>query len=696
MVLRFIYGRSGSGKTYLCLREIEKRLKENCTHPLVLLVPEQYTFQAEKELIRVLESGGILKVEVLSFRRLAFRVFNEAGGLTSPHLHPAGKCMLIAKALFKLKPELNMFAKAADHQGFLSEISALITEFKRYNIDPSKLLRVADSWRENDLLRTKISEIAAIYQEYDNLLSEKHSDTDDDLSRAALKIQEIDLYQGAEIWVDGFSGFTPQEYLLLAELFSQAQKVNICLDTDSLDQTELLEGTDTFETVKKTHYRLCQIAAEKGLEIEYHRINVGSASSALPRFKNSIELSHLEKNFYTYPPEIYKEETEDINIFSALNPFTEIEAVARKVLKLCRERGWRYRDIAVLTGDLENYGRLIEVIFAEYEIPYFLDRKLEITQHPLIRLVLSIFAIFKENWSYEAVFSYLKTGLTALPQEDIDRLENYVLASGIKGKRWTNDEDWKMDPGFSSRSPGKEQDEELRRINRLRLEITEPLLKFRHKTKGRRTANEICSALVELLETLEVPAQIERQIDTYKQEGQLYLAQGNAQIWNILMEVFDQVCEIMKEEKMGIEKFASILSSGLNEYKIGFIPISLEQVLVGNIDRSRSPEVKALFILGVNEGTFPANTLDEGILSDADRAKLQLAGVELSGDTKTKAFEEQYLVYRVLAIPSRYLHLSWSIADQEGKSRRPSLVLSRLRKIFPKVSEQSNILPQLS
>jgi len=698
MSLRFIYGRSGSGKTHLCLNEIRGSLLHNAENPqnerrLVLLVPEQYTFQAERDLIKVLETGGILKTEVLSFRRLAFRVFNEAGGITQPRLHSAGKCMILYKIINQFKNDLNIFAKTAERQGFANILSGMVTEFKRYNVTPAELRDAISGLQDETLLKEKLSELTVIYEEYEKILFQKYRDADDDLTMAALKLDNCALYEGAEIWIDGFSGFTPQEYKVISRLLAQAGRVTVCLCTDSLIREDYTQGTDVFENVRECAERLSRVAKEKGIEIEPPVYLRGK----LPRFTNSPELSHLEQNFFAFPPSKYSGKTKDISLFSAVNIFSEIEAVAGDIIRLCRDEGMRYRDIAVITGNLESYQRLIEVIFAEYDIPCFLDNKTDIDQHPLVRLILSMMEIFINNWSYESVFRYLKTGLTGVEKEDIDQIENYVLACGIRGKTWLREDDWCMSPDII---PGKNESEsgkrELAEINCTRRAVVSPLMEFRQKTKGNKSATEICTALYDFLQTIGVPQRMEDQIEAFRRNGNLNLANEYAQVWNILMEVFDQTVEVLGTDTYGLKSFAAILEIGLAEYKIGLIPVSPDQVLVGSADRSKSHDIKALFILGVNDGVFPSSALNEGLLSDADRITLRRLGVGLASDTRTKAFDEQYLIYRALTATSQYLRLSWAIADQEGKSLRPSIIISRIRKVFSNLTELSNITGKFS
>ncbi len=689
MSLRFIYGRSGSGKTRYCLNQLKSKIEKGAAHPLILLVPEQYTHQAEKDLITLLGTGGVLGTRVLSFRRLAFRVFNEAGGITYPHLHPAGKCMIIYRLLDKMKDSLTVFSRSADCQGFVNTLADLITEFKQHCITPEDLATVAEEMGEEDPLGDKLLELNSLYAAYEETIKTRFRDGDDDLSLAAAKIDDTSLFDGAEIWIDGFDGFTPQEYMVIAKLLVKAEQVSVTLCTDSLVD-ESADGTDVFTPVKRACKKLTAVAGELGVKVEPP---VFLRNEPLFRFQNSPELAHLERNIYSFPYRTYPQPTRDISLFAAVNVFSEIESCARDIIRLCRDEDFRYRDIAVVVGDMASYGPLVEVVFGEYEIPCFLDRKVDIINHPLVRLILSMLDIFTENWSYETVFRYLKTGLTGIGRDSIDKLENYVLACGIRGSQWTREEDWDMVPGvLPDERELRSQGDMLKEINEVRYAVSGPLLEFRKKTKGRKTSGEICSALYDFLCCIGIPGRIEDIIENFRANGQLSLANEYSQVWNILMDVFDQIVEVMGEETLGIERFSKILAVGFGEYKVGLIPPSLDQVLVGSVERSRSHEVKAMYILGACDGVFPACAREEGILSDQDRGVLNDAGIELASDTRTAAFDEQYLIYRALTTAGSCLRISWPIADSEGKSVRPSMIVSRLRRLFPAISETSNAL----
>jgi len=690
MGLRAVYGRAGSGKTHCFLNEIKEQIRKGTDNPIILIVPEQFSFQAEKSLISAVGTGGIIKAEVLSFQRMAYRIFNEEGGITYPHIHPAGKSMVIYRILDKLRDKLRVFSGACEQDGFVSTVSSLITEFKRYSVTPEHLQQAGNGLPEGDSLRDKLSELSLIYGEFESIISERYRDSDDDLTLAARKLSGSRLYDGAEIWIDGFNSFTPQEYRMIGELLKKARNISISLCCDSL-KYETTEETDVFSPVKHTWKKLAAIAKANGIDVREPVF----AGDVLYRFRESPELCHLERNLYSFPFEVYDKKTVDMSLFSAMNIYTEIESAACEIVRLCRDEGLRFRDIAVVTRNLPAYEKLIEIIFSEYEIPYHIDRKADISNHPLVRLILSMMDIFTENWSYESVFRYLKTGLTNISQSDIDKLENYVLACGIRGSKWLDEKPWDMSMDLipSDRDPG-EDSKFLDEINRIRVQITEPLAKFRNRTKGKHTAREFCESLFDFLCALGVPGTMEEWIDKFRQRGELATASEYSQVWNTVMELLDQAVEVMGDETLGIERFSKVLRIGLGEYSIGTIPAALDRVFVGSAERSRSHEVRAMLLLGVNDGIFPSTAMKEGILSDQDRSVLNGLGIELAGDTRTQAFDEQLLVYRTLTLPSHYLRISWPIADQEGRSMRPSVIVPRIKKIFPKISQGSDIVPK--
>jgi ATP-dependent helicase/nuclease subunit B len=687
MSLRIIYGRAGSGKSSFCLEDIKQKLGSGRTGPFIIIVPEQFSLQAEQRLVRKLGASGINGVEVLSFRRLAYRVFSSTGGVVHAHINSAGKSMLLYRAIDKHKDKLKVYARTADRKGFINTLNRMISEFKRYILTPDMLYQASEKHREvNPMLSDKLQDIAMIYGEFEELLHSGYIDTDDDLTMLCNKLDPCSLYDNAEFYIDEFSGFTPQEYSVIEKLMKKSSGINVTLCTDCLMDFTDIDDINVFSPTQHAAAKLMNLAHSNNIHME-KPIGLNSKDSN----KYNPTLLHLEQNLYCYSYKSFKEETRDVSIFMASNIYSEIENTAREILRLCRDENLSFSDISVVTGNLEGYQKLIQAVFSEYGIPCFIDSKRDVASHPLAQLVINALRILNENWSYEAVFRYLKTGLTGIDKKDIDLIENYVMASGIRGNRWTKAEDWRYIPNFDGGEPSEYQITILLRVNEVRQEITTPLLNLQNKLKGKKNATEQCAALYEYLCEIQAPQRIEQVVEQFKTEKQLNLANEYGQIWNIIMEVLDQVVEVMREETLNAEKLTEIISAGFEEYKLGLIPPALEQVVVGSIERTKSHNVKALFVIGANEGVFPSTIKDDGMLTDSDRIILAEQGIELAKDTTSRAFEQQFMVYSTLTTPSDYLRISYSIADIDGGSQRPSMIISRLHRLFPSLVSYNDI-----
>ncbi|MGE5632125.1 MAG: helicase-exonuclease AddAB subunit AddB [Caulobacteraceae bacterium] len=678
MGLRLIYGRAGSGKSSFYLNEIKAGLKAGDKSRHIIIVPEQFSFQAEKRLIKSLGSSGINGVEVLSFGRLAFRVFGEVGGLVRRHINPAGKSMLVYSIMSSLKEQLRVFSKAAGQKGFVTTLCSTISELKRYNVTPEALKRL-NIENEGGPLQDKLHDIGLIYGEFEKRLHDRYTDSDDDLTFLAERLDSCSFFDGTHIWVDEFSGFTPQEYTVLGKLMQKAASLNVTLCTDCLADECILEEADAFLPAKNACAKLKKLAGENNVKV----LPPVALDSTKPK-KYNKELAFLEANLYTYIHGIYKDSTENIVLHEAPNIFAEVESAARDILRQCRDEGLRYRDIAVITGDLALYEKIIRVVFKEYGIPCFIDRKKDINGHPIVLLVISALQIFISNWSYESVFRYLKTGLTGMGKDDSDLLENYVLANGIRGNGWLKDEDWnyRLEYSLDNGEVSQYEKEYISRVNEIRRRVSEPLLKLYQRIRKKVSGKEMCSALFDFLCELGVPDRLEALVGHFREEGELEHADEYGQVWNMLLELLDQVIETVGDELIKPETFLEILSVGFGECKIGLIPPALEQVQVGSVERSKSHDIKAIYILGANDGIFPAPFKQEGILSDRDREIIRSEGLELAPDTRGRTFEQQYLVYTALTAPSEYLRLSFCASDNEGRALRPSMVVYRLKRIF--------------
>ena len=683
MGIRFIYGRAGSGKSRFCLDQIRKKLDNKEQNKLILLVPEQYTFQTENKLLDMAGEKALLRAQVLSFKSMAQRVFDECGGRVHQNMKDEGKSMLIYKLLQEKGEELEYFNKIARQQGFVDIVSKTLTEFKKYNISQEVLLDGAER-AEDEELKEKLNDLADLYNEYNRRIENNVIDGDDELTILANKLKGCNIYEGAEIWIDEFTTFTPQQLDVIRELAFSASKINITLCMDESGNGKDSEVTDIFNALKSTENRIIKLMEENNIGY-LEPINLNKEYPH--RFKDSEELKHIEKHFFTYPFRIYSGKNKDVRLYKANNSYDEIDMIAKDIIRLVRDKEYRYKDIAVVCREIGAYEKITSVVFNQYDIPYFLDKKIEVLSNPLVILIMSAFEIFIQNWSYESVFKYLKSGLIKIDRNYIDILENYILAHGLKGYRWTTEE--VNDGYFESEDVYENQDELL--IKEIMEEVRAPLMTFHKKIKGERSVREICTAIYELLLELDVFNRIDEWIEVFSEEGLEGKIKEYEQVPSMVMEILDQAVDVIGDDKVSPKEFYKVLNAGFETKEIGVIPVALDQVNIGDIARVKGREVKALYIVGVNDGVLPAASKDEGILSDRDRDILKDMGIELASTTKARAFEEQYMVYTALTIPSRYLMVTYPMADFEGKSLRPSIIIPRLKRILSNLKEESDI-----
>lgn len=683
MSLRFIFGRAGFGKSSYAMKAIENSLEKGKN--LYLIVPDQFSYTAEKILVRKIKGTGIVNADVLTFKRIARKVFSEVGGNSKKYMGNVGKNMLIYTIMNSLREEFTVFELAAKQRGFVDSVATMISEFKSYNITPEELEVSLTNFGDGDLLKEKLTDIAKIYRDFEEKLHTNYIDDDDELTLLNNKIDESTIFDGAEIWVDEFNSFTPQQYLIVEKIMKKASRVNICLVADYYKE---LNNEILFNVTTNTYNKLIEIAMENNIAIDKPVILKGYDG----RFKENKEIKFLEENYFKYPCETYNYTNQNISLLRSNNPYEEVEESAKSIVRLCRDKGLRYRDIVVVSRDLGVYEKIVKAIFDTYEVPTFIDKKKEIDENPLIILITSVIEIFNRNWSYETVFRYLKSGLIQIDMEEIDILENYVLASGIKGKKkWNETWDYIVNYRFQNDDVSEDELVNLQNINDIRKKVVEPLKSLHEEIKGRHTASELCSSMFNFLCGLGINATIGNLVEDFRMQGSEELAVEYSEIWNMIMELFDETVEVFKDEKINLKDFVNILNIGFEKKKMGLIPPALDVVTVGSIDRIRSHNIKALYILGVNDGIFPAVLKEEGVFNDGDRGRLREIDVNLAEDSKTKTFQEQFLIYTTLCLPSAYLKLSYSIADFEGKAQRASVIISRIKKLFPKLVEKGSV-----
>ncbi|MET3696311.1 ATP-dependent helicase/nuclease subunit B [Bacillus oleivorans] len=690
MSVTFLLGRSGSGKTERMLEEIIADLKEQpLGPPILIIVPDQMTFQIEYELAKRLPANGMIRAQVYSFSRLAWRVLQETGGLTRLPIDSTGISMLIRKILNERKNELRLFQSQGDKIGFIEKLGELLTELKRYCVQPEELQQLHSELEQEigrSTLSDKLNDLPLVLQAFQERIEGKYIDQEDSLRLLAEQMSFSSLLNGAKVYVDGFYSFTPQEYEVIASLMNGSVHIHFLLTLDRPYRNELPNELEIFRMSGETYATLYQIARDAGIHCEDEILE--------NQYRAHVSLNHLEGELVSMPPVPFLEDAA-ITMAEAANRRAEVEGMAQSIHKLVREENYRFRDIAILVRNGSTYDELFDTIFKQYDIPYFKDQKRKMIHHPVIELIRSVLEVIQQNWRYEPIFRAVKTELlypreadASIFRSDADLLENYCLAYGIKGKQWTSKERWKY-----RRYKGLEwtdlpqTDEEKRmetKINELRIIVSAPINRFANRLKRASNVKEQVEALYLFLEELEIPAKLEKWIHEAEEKGNLEQAREHDQVWDAVIRLLDQAVELLGDEELSLKQFSEIIESGFNALTYSIVPQSLDQVVIANMDQSRIHHGKAAFIIGLNDGVLPQKQSDDGIIADEERILMKNAGIPLAPSSEIRLLDEDFIAYKAFTTPMEKLFVSYPIADEEGKSLLASPWIKRLKELFPK------------
>lgn len=692
MSVRFILGRAGTGKTRTCLENIREALIEDPSGPpIILLVPDQTTFQMEHMLVNMPDLQGFARLRVLSFSRLAANILTELGGGGRKHIKELGKIMALRSLVQENADSLRLFAPASKQYGFASCLSSTLKELRMYNISFLDLEKALSELEEKGMgdapVALKLHDLIVLTRAYREYLGEQYLDPDEYLTSAAPRIKKSRLVRDATIWIDGFSGFTPQEYSVLGALFIAAGKVNIALSLDPREADLPLREIDLFHPTWETYDYLSKLACELDVEIEPPLILDGNDAR-----KRAPALCHLEKELAFRPLRPFSGTPQGLKLVAAANPRAEVEAVAQEIVRLAREECMRFREIGVIVPALDEYHDLIAPIFKDYGIPCFIDRRRPVSHHPLIELIRSALEVASYGWRKEPVFRYLKTDLVPVLRKEVDILENYVLAHGIQGALWLDANPWMFKRACFPDEPGEAMPEEeltCESIDDIRRRATQDLLSFYYKAQGRGiSVRDMAEALFELLASLEVCEQLEKWRKECINSGDPESAREHEQVWNAVIDLLDEVVRVLGDKETTCDEFMEIIEAGLENLTLGLIPPALDQVIVGSVDRSRHPPLKGAFLIGATYDAFPKLTPEDTILTDRDRQRLGEFNLTLAPDSRVCQFHEQYNVYVALTRAWDFLMISYPLADGEGKAKRPSQVIGQIKELFPDLKEE--------
>lgn len=683
MSLQFILGGSGSGKSHYIYEKIIKESIECPKTNYLVIVPEQFTLQTQKDLVSMHPNKGIMNIDVLSFLRLAYRVFEELGGNQRIVLEDTGKSMIVKKVVMEKKNDLVLYGANIKKQGFIDEMKSVLSELFQYSIGMDELEQMYEISEKKPMLRNKLKDIITIYQGFKDFLEDKYITTEEILDVLCEVIDQSKKLSDMVICFDGFTGFTPSQYKLLSKLLKRAKKIYITVTMDERERNKRQEEHELFYLSGKTIEKISKIASEDRVDIEDPIVmELLEEKEFIPyRFLTSEALRALEHNIFRYPYRPYEKEQEDITITAAKDARSEVIHTILNIQKLLHGDSYRYRDIAVVTGDIENYGDLLKREFELANIPCFIDDKKDILTNPIVEFIRAALEVIEQNFTYESVFRYLKCGLVRWKDEDIDKLENYVIALGIRGKsKWASE--W-------VRVYRTQYEVSIDEINELRERFYHEIESFLTVFQdGNKTVKDYVTGIYNLLLQFEVEEQLEEMAANFREKNSgafLQKAKEYDQVYRIVIEIFDRIVELLGEEQLSVKEFKDILETGFKEAKVGLIPPGVDQIVVGDIERTRLKDIKALFFIGVNDGIVPKANPGGGILSDADRQLFSDHEIELSPTKRQNAFTTEFYIYLNLTKPQNKLFLSYAKIGNDGKALRASYLIGKIKKLFPKI-----------
>ena len=684
MSLRFYFGPSGSGKSHRIYEEIMQRAAQEPGRNFLIIVPDQFTMQTQKDLVMRSDRGGILNIDVLSFGRLSHRILEEVGTKEMPVLDDTGKSLVLQKIAADLKEQLPAMGSLLHKQGYIHEVKSAISEFMQYGISTQDMDKLITSAEKRGALAMKLRDLKTLYRGFQDYIRDHFITTEETLDVLRRSLVKSKILQGSVVVFDGFTGFTPIQNRLIQELMRVCEETIVTVTIGAKEDPYQMDGEQKlFHLSKKTVADLVKLAAEA----EVTRGEDVFVKGGPNRFTEAPALCYLEQNLFRYQYEPYTEKQREIRMFEALSPREEVHQTALYIRKLIREEGLAYRDIAVVIGDLEGYASYVETEFGQLEIPCFLDRTRGIVLNPMIEYIKSALQLYIRDFSYDTVFHFLRSGMADISREEIDELENYVIRTGARGYRtysrlFTRRTE-EMQKG-SGQEDTERAEETLERLNRIRQQFAETV-EILHMAP-RAKAGEYVDHLYDFLEQNQVQQKLLNYQQQFEQEGDLAKAREYAQIYRLVMDLLDQIYELLGEEEISLQEFADILEAGFGEITVGTIPQNVDRIVVGDMERTRLKQVKVLFFLGVNDGNIPKNASKGGIISDMDREFLIESGTEMAPSPRQQMYIQRLYLYLNMTKPSERLYLSYAKVNSDGKGIRPSYLIDTVRKLFPQLA----------
>ncbi|MCM1159189.1 MAG: PD-(D/E)XK nuclease family protein [Bacteroidales bacterium] len=681
MAVQFILGGSGTGKTrYLYDKMIADSMKPG-HRPVIFMLPEQSNMAAEQDMVSLHPKGGTMDIAILSFTRLAFKVFDEQNIHTRDILDDYGKSMLLMKLLKEHQKELSYYGNMIGKPGFVDEVKSLLSEFYQYGITQKTLEDVLAKLDSEKSLYYKLSDLKILLTAFEQAMQDSYMVAEQVLSLLREAAGESAMLREADIYFDGFTGFTPIQYDVLEELMKLGGNLyfSFTMDEDIFGKNDYSEQ-GLFALGKQSVDRLCKLAEKNRIAVLPH---VGMVKNY--RLEKTPELYHMERQLFRFPVKAYDKEIRRIEAVSAKDSREEALFIARTIKRYVMEEGYHYHDFAVITGDLREQSAIWKRAMEQLEVPYFLDFSEELSHNPIVETAKMIMELFRTDFSYDSVFSFLKTGFFAIGMEDIYNLENYALKYGVKGYSW-----WKK--------PFRGGIKGLREINGARKQFMEGIKDIAPVfLKPSARAKEYIIALYDFMSTNRMAERLHARSIRMEESGSLREAKAYGQVYDKFISVLDKTMDILGEEEIDREHLIEILLAGISDLQLGIIPSTLDQVVIGDMERTRLHHIRILFVAGANEGLLPPGGSGRGILVDKDRKQLKEMHISLAPDSKEEIFLQQFYLYLQITQASEKLVITYRNADEKGAELRPSYFVNRMVQIFPGISvkraDMENMLP---
>ncbi len=675
MALQLVCGGSGAGKSQYIYEDIIDKAIKNPGYNYIVVVPEQYTMATQKKLVNMHPRKGILNIDVVSFDRLAYKVFEEIGGENRPVLDDTGKNLIVRKVLENKKNELKFFSSTINKTGFVSEMKSVISELLQYDINDERLETIRAeimSVSGGNLLKAKLSDVSVVYKGFKEYLSSNYITSEEILDVLCDVVANSANIKNSEIVFDGFTGFTPIQYKLLNLLLINCRDIQVSVTVDAEEKINVFEGMhNLFFMSKDMAGKLMKMCDNSHIEVKTPIVLDKNW-----RFADREDLAFLERNIFRPVKKAYEYEPENIRVYSAGSRKEEINYCIGEIIRLTGSEGYRYKDIAIVSGDIASYGKQVANVCQQNNIPVFVDHKKSVTDNPAVEIIRSVLEIIEKNYAYDSVFRYLKTGLAGIARDDVDLLDNYCVAVGVRG-----DKAWKE--AFYKKGRGRNS-YPLDKLNQLRHTFIEPIIRLEEVLKSKEsTVRQCVVALYEYVVFMGLEAKIET-LSKHPDTGNEY-----EQLYKKIIELFDSMVELLGDECVSLREFNRIIDAGFEEIKVGLIPPTADCVMVGDIERTRLDNVKVLFFVGVNDGIVPKKNENKSVLSETDRELLFDMQITLSPTVREKAFVQRFYLYLMLTKTAQKLYISYAGRSSDGKTLLPSYLIRNIRQLFPKLQVES-------